>query len=233
MTNPYDPSGGYPGGQQQPGYGPPPGGQPGYGQQPGGQPAYGQQPGYGAQPGGYPPQQPGGYGQPPGGAYGQPGGGLGQPASMGTRFLARLIDTALFFVPAMIIYCIGAFAIASNAEVDPNTGQLSGGSTAGLGILYLFYFLIIIGYYVYEITMVGAKGATLGKKWMGVKVLNEQTGQVPGMGGGFMRWLIPFVGSFVCGIGALVVYLSPFFDNSGRFQGWHDKVAKTLVISTK
>jgi len=37
----------------------------------------------------------------------------------------------------------------------------------------------------------------------------------------------------VCGIGALLVYLSPFFDNTMRFQGWHDKFAETVVISTK
>jgi uncharacterized RDD family membrane protein YckC len=27
-----------------------------------------------------------------------------------------------------------------------------------------------------------------------------------------------------------VVYLSPFFDSSGRRQGWHDMAAKTVVI---
>ncbi|MGH3738272.1 MAG: RDD family protein [Micromonosporaceae bacterium] len=219
MTYPNDPYGGQPGGQQQPGYGAPQ--QPGYGAP--------QQPGYGApQPGGYPAPQP--QGQPYGGGYGQPapyGGGapMGQPASMGTRLLARLIDGALFFVPIMLLGCI-AGAVAGGTG-DPNTAG------ATVGIFYLIYGLGIIGFYVYEITMIGAKGATLGKKWLGVKVVDEQTGQVPGMGAGFMRWLIPFVGGIACGIGALVVYLSPFFDNSGKQQGWHDKVAKTLVISTK
>jgi len=40
-------------------------------------------------------------------------------------------------------------------------------------------------------------------------------------------------GSFVCGIEALLVYISPFFDNTMHFQGWPDKFAETVVISIK
>jgi len=31
-------------------------------------------------------------------------------------------------------------------------------------------------------------------------------------------------------IGALLVNISPFFDNTMRFQGWPDKFAETVVI---
>jgi len=37
----------------------------------------------------------------------------------------------------------------------------------------------------------------------------------------------------VCGIEALLVYISPFFDNTMHFQGWPDKFAETVVISIK
>ncbi|HEX2705627.1 MAG TPA: RDD family protein, partial [Candidatus Lustribacter sp.] len=67
---------------------------------------------------------------------------------------------------------------------------------------------------------------------MNVKVLRSQDGQLPGFGPSFMRWLIPAAANAVCGLG-IVVYLSPLFDNSGRVQGWHDKAANTLVVSTK
>ncbi|MGH3713643.1 MAG: RDD family protein [Micromonosporaceae bacterium] len=222
MTYPNDPYGGQPGGQQQPGYG----GQPGYGAPQ--QPQQPQQPEYGGQqPGGYqapPPQQYGGYGQPPAGGYGTPG-GVGQPASMGTRFLARLLDGLLLGVPFGILICIISIALGGGG--DPEAAR-----TAGFVVLILevVFVLAIIGY---EIGMIGARGATFGKQWLGVKVVDETTGQIPGFGPAFMRWLIPFAGGLLCGIGALVVYLSPFFDNSGKQQGWHDKVAKTVVISTK
>jgi hypothetical protein len=37
----------------------------------------------------------------------------------------------------------------------------------------------------------------------------------------------------ICGLVTLLVYISPFFDNTGRNQGWHDKVAKTFVINSR
>jgi hypothetical protein len=45
--------------------------------------------------------------------------------------------------------------------------------------------------------------------------------------------MIPFLGGLFCYIGALIVYLSPLFDNSGRLQGWHDKAANDVVIKSR
>jgi hypothetical protein len=95
-------------GGQQPSYPSPPSGQPGYGQ-----PAYGQ-PGY--------------YGQPADGtpAYGQvPSAGV--PASMGTRLLARIIDSLIVVIPFAIIYTILLVSLVNTNEVDPETGEVSGG----------------------------------------------------------------------------------------------------------
>jgi uncharacterized RDD family membrane protein YckC len=229
MTNPYDPSGGYPGGQQQPGYGEQ---QPGYGapQQPG----YGapqQQPGYGApqQPGGYPPpQQYGGYGQPPGGTYGAAGGG-GQPASWGTRFLGGLIDWAMFAVPAILLGCIlGA--------VGGSSGDASAAQGFGL-IGNLISIVLFIGFIIYMIVLSGgASGQTVGMKAVGTKLVNEQ-GQPAGMGPAAIQTLVlwgPVIIPCLGFIWWVVCGLSPLFDSSsGRNQGFHDKAAKTLVISTK
>ena len=217
MTNPYDPPGGYPGGQQQPGYGPPPGGQPGYGPPPGGQPGYGP-----------PPQQPGGYGQPPGGYGGPPGGGLGQPAGWGSRFLAGLIDWAIFFIPVILIACILGAATASSGDPSAAGGTNLLGNVIG--------FIGFIGFLVYLIVMQGgASGQTLGAKAAGVRVVNEQ-GQPAGMGPAAIRNLVLWGPNIVPCLGFIfwvICGLSPLFDNSGRSQGWHDKAGKTLVISTK
>jgi uncharacterized RDD family membrane protein YckC len=83
---------------------------------------------------------------------------------------------------------------------------------------------------LYEWLMIGITGATLGKRALGLRVVRETTGEVPGVGAAFIRYIIPIVGAFVCYIGALLVYLSPFFDNTGKLQGWHDRAAGTLVI---
>jgi uncharacterized RDD family membrane protein YckC len=245
--NPYGNPGATPPGQpgapgqygQQPGQGGQPG-QPGYGQQPGqggqpGQPGYGQ-PQYGQQPGqpGY--GQPGGYGQGP--DYGQvaqaqsglvqiPGLGTVKVATIGSRALARIIDSVILYAIVGILYfvLVGGTAAATDGS-DSSGGSIIAASFAFLGISVLITIL-------YELVMIAIKGQTLGKMIMGIKVVRSSDGQVPGFGPAFMRWLLPMIGSFLCYVGALLVYLSPLFDSSGRVQGWHDKAANTLVIGTR
>ncbi len=167
---------------------------------------------YGGPPYGGPP-----YGGPPQGPYGGQPPGYGAPmqgpvfADMGRRLGARAIDVGLY----LVVYIIFAVLLGS--------GRSSGGSLA-VGLLMT---VLMFGY---EAGMVATRGGTLGKQLLGIKVVREADGQLPGWGPGVLRWLIQWVGSLVCGIGLLVVWLSPFFDGTKRFQGWHDKVAKTFVV---
>jgi len=220
-NNPY----GQPQNPQQPGYGYPQQGQP-YPQQ--GQ----QQPGYGyPQAPGVPPQQGYGYPQQPG----YPGGPGPRVASMGRRFGARAIDAVVFSIIYTVLAVVGvAGAFASANDCDPNavdystcindaSGDIAAKFGAVIGVLGIIGLL-------YELVMIAAFGATLGKLAVGIRVVKVDTGQKPGLGSAFIRWVIPMVGSLACGIGALLVYLSPFWDKSGRQQGWHDKAASTMVI---
>ncbi|MFF5702397.1 RDD family protein [Streptomyces sp. NPDC012794] len=238
-NNPY--------GQQQP-----PQGQPGYGypqQAPQGVPQQGQ-PGYGypqqgQQPYGVPPQAPGTL-QANNGYINVAGLGTVQVATMGRRFGARLIDGLAISVLVWILMAIGlagALGLAESVE-DCGTDYASAAyqqcvndqaEAAGGMIAALFGTLALIGIatLLYEWLMISFVGATLGKMALSLKVVKENTGQAPGLGGGFIRWIIPMVGSFLCGIGQILVYLSPFFDNSGKLQGWHDRAAGTIVVKTK
>ena len=38
------------------------------------------------------------------------------------------------------------------------------------------------------------------------------------------------LGLITCGLGSVLVLISPFFDNTGRLRGWHDKAANSQVI---
>jgi len=264
----FDPQGQQPQYGQQPPYGqqpqtPPPGfNQPGYGAQPQqpydpNQQQYGQaSPPYGT------PQQP--YGQQPYGGqqYGQPYGGqqmgagsgldyiqlpgLGavRLASMGQRFLARVVDALIVGIPFVILYMIIGAAFASSAansiQIDPETGQVVGGGAGFLGgsltIFLLAPLIFIVLQILYEVSMIATRGATLGKQVAGVKVIREYDGQVPGWGGAFTRWgvmVAPAIVPCLGGLWVLLCELSPFFDNQGRRQGWHDKAAKTIVTATK
>ncbi|GAA2918237.1 RDD family protein [Streptomyces mexicanus] len=212
-------------------YGAPQDPQQGYGYPQQGQPGYG----YPQAPGGVPPQ--GGYGYPQ-----QPGhpGGAGGPApriaSMGRRFGARLIDGVVFGIVYTILIVAGAVSAFNSAQDCGDPGSLGYDSCindagsdmasklgAVIGVLWIISLL-------YEWLMVGLFGRTLGKMAVGLHVVNAETGAKPGLGKAFIRWIIPTVGSIACGIGALLVYLSPFWDKSGRQQGWHDKAAGTMVV---
>ncbi|AXK32929.1 RDD family protein [Streptomyces armeniacus] len=236
-------------------YPPPPGPNNPYGQQP-------QQP-YGQPQQGYPQQQPYGYpqgGMPPGGM--PPGGmppgtvqanngfiniaylGPVQLATMGQRFLARLIDgliTGAIIGIAMAVGLAGALGIAEEADdcssktygTPEYNNCINDATDAGMGALgTMLVMMAAIGVFMllYEWLMIALMGGTFGKLALGLRVVRETDGQLPGVGGGFIRYIIPIVGAFLCYIGAVLVYLSPFFDNSGKLQGWHDRAAGTVVI---
>ncbi|MFE9608571.1 RDD family protein [Streptomyces sp. NPDC006012] len=201
----------------------------GYPQQPGqpGQPGYG----YPQAPQGVPPQQGYGYRQQPG----YPGGVGPRVASMGRRFGARVIDAVVFGVVYGILAAAGfASLIGAAKDCDPSAADYdtcinnaSSDFVAKFGAV--IGVLAIIGL-LYEWLMLSLVGATLGKLAVGIRVVKVDTGRKPGIGSSLIRYIIPGIGSFVCGIGALIVYLSPFWDKSGRQQGWHDKAASTMVV---
>lgn len=194
-------------------------------------------------PGSYPPPSPSGYPPPPPPAGGYPpqvssgyveipGVGPVEVASIGQRFLARLIDGVLIGVVYVAIQAVGVADMASTAQ--PVTDQYGNTtyepSAAGMAGYFLLLGILMVVGFLYEWLMVGLRGATLGKMALSIKVVNESTGEVLGLSGSFLRWLIFFAGNLACGIGIIVVYLSVLFDNSGRLQGWQDKVAHDLVI---
>lgn len=246
---------GQPGQPQQPGQYAQPGqyGQPGQpGQQPYGQPSGGfaaQQP-YG-QPG-YPQSPPLGV---PQGYPGQPGYGGGPGfrtpptpgqahvvvpgsqiqfantpplvlATMGSRFLARVVDGLIVGVPLIILFLILQLAVVAG---DPDSWWV-------VIVMWPLSSLLIL---VYEGTMLATRGATIGKNVAGIRIVTEQSAAQPGagIGGGqaFTRLAVMVLPGLIPCIGGLVellVILSPFFDEQAR-QGWHDKAAKTYAISTK
>lgn len=238
MTNPY--------GQQQPygqQYPQQPYGQPGPGQgtypqgqtygapqghpgQPYRQPAYGQAP-YGAVPYGAMPPMPGmAHVVVPGSQIQFSHTPPLVLATMGSRFLARLVDGLIIGVPVGILFAILQFAVVAGG---PDT----------LWVALLIMPLASVSMLVYEGTMLATRGATVGKNVAGIRLVTQQSAGQPGagIGGGpaftrlatmMLPGLIPCLG----GVVTLLVNLSPFFDEQAR-QGWHDKAAKTYAISTK
>lgn len=136
-------------------------------------------------------------------------------AGPGRRLLARIVDMVIYFVFLIIV------GIAAGGTGDDSTE------------VPLSPLLFIAVSLIYEVWMVAARGQTLGKMAVGIKVIRVDNGGPPGLNTSVSRWVLPgifgAIGAFVqvFGLVSLLIYLSLLWGNNR--QGWHDMLAKTLV----
>jgi len=64
-----------------------------------------------------------------------------------------------------------------------------------------------------------------GKRLMKIKVIDKESGEVPGFLKAFLR---EFVGKFISSIFLSLGYFWAIWDKEK--QGWHDKIAGTIVV---
>lgn len=79
-----------------------------------------------------------------------------------------------------------------------------------------------LGYHV----GMNANGGTLGKRMLGMRVRNKDTGENIGYGAAFVRYLV----AIVSGLALLLGYLWCIWDE--RKQTWHDKAVGSVVVMT-
>jgi uncharacterized RDD family membrane protein YckC len=133
-------------------------------------------------------------------AYQPPAGGgpSGPRASFGRRLVAAIIDGILLGVVGGIFYAISR--------------------TLG----YVVQILLTVAYLTY--LEGGASGQTVGKKAMGIRVVDFQTGGPIGYPRAFIRW----IGRYVSAIACLLGYFWMLWDREK--QTWHDKFANDVVV---
>ncbi len=209
MSEPYDPNK------------PPQPGPPQYGQQPqyGQPPQYGQQPQYGQ------PQ----YGQPPGGAFYPPTPTYNY-ASWGSRVAAYLLDGWVVALPGTALIIIGYIMLFSSLETtsDEYGYTTTADFNAGAIAVVLVGVLISIAISVWNVGYrQGTTGQSLGKKWMGISVVSEPSGQPLGFGMSIVRWVL----SSALGGACFLNYLWPLWD--AKKQCWHDMIIKSVVIKAR
>ena len=114
-------------------------------------------------------------------------------ADFGTRFSAFMIDGMLLFAAQWIIFIVlsrqlQAVGLTSTESCVPDSvAQCEGPSTLLWALLLLFLVGSTIGYHaVFE----GRFGATPGKQWMGLQVVDAQGRSPIGLTAGFLRSLV-------------------------------------------
>jgi uncharacterized RDD family membrane protein YckC len=158
------------------------------------------------------------------GVVGAPFRPLSQPASAGARFGAYLLDALILTVAVVVVMLVFGLLIA----VLPGAG-FSGGRPTGYGALTsalgLFYYLAILVVTAGYIIVGNGRGQTLGKRAVGIAVVDVHTGGPIGTGRSLVRYLMFMVMALPCYLGYLSIPLAP------DHRGWHDRAADDVVVT--
>jgi uncharacterized RDD family membrane protein YckC len=139
------------------------------------------------------------------------------------RLWAYMVDKFILYLMSLILFLIGLIAMGLRG-VSPWSIVMTGDLPRGMGLFMALYLMTaLLMDMVYYIWFHGTIGQTLGKRLLGLRVIRI-SGEKMTLGIAFLRW----VGSLVSGIFFFLGFLWIAFD--GRKQGWHDKIAETLVV---
>ena len=136
-------------------------------------------------------------------------------ASIGQRFVARLVDGIVLLGPFLLL-------------VVPFSDEDTLSNPTSVPML-----VFLVAEVLYETLLTAWRGQTVGKATLGIRVARLVDGRTPTLSQSAIRVLFPVaVGSIpVIGIFSLVIYLMAWA--SPIRQGWHDRAAGTVVVRTK
>jgi len=144
-------------------------------------------------------------------------------ATVGSRFVALLIDGLIVGIPVSIIFVVlglGTAASLSNASSSMNIAAIMAGYSS---MFFIIYAAQILYYSYFESS---ASQASLGKRAMGIKVISlsgERISFANALGRNAFKVLIS---GAICLIGYIVALFTE------KKQGLHDMVASTLVVKS-
>jgi uncharacterized RDD family membrane protein YckC len=129
----------------------------------------------------------------------------------GRRVLATIADAIVLGVLFAVMS-----ALFGNASTDDTGVYFSTGTfTLGFFLLAMAYYIVLEGYW----------GQTLGKKLLGIKVVQEDTGAVPGVRAAAIRSVLRLVDGLFSYLVAFIAVLA-----SAKNQRLGDMAAHTLVV---
>lgn len=129
------------------------------------------------------------------------------------RVGASLIDTVLV---AMI--CWSVLTVVYGREYWHSDSLIMG--PADFLLSWVMPAVAIVLFWIY-------RQATPGKMAIGARIVDAETGEAPSAGRLIVRYLGYFVSTIPFCLGLLWVAFDP------RKQGWHDKMARTVVVRSK
>ena len=131
----------------------------------------------------------------------------------GRRILATIVDGLIFGgLYTVMVILFGSISSVGSASWN---GSMPALPTLLYGVIVVLYYILLEGYL----------GLTVGKMLLGIKVVREDDGEVPGLGGATIRTLLRIVdGIFSYSVAFITVLIS------GKNQRFGDMAAHTLVV---
>lgn len=147
-------------------------------------------------------------------------------ATAGKRLAAWLIDR---IVPAL---AVGLATGITLPEVLETAGSAQDDALFTFWMALLGASVVSLAYTVWLWGWEATAGKTPGNLIMGIRTTSED-GLPAGWGAIFLRGLIIALSGLVPVVGPILMMISNIWDPHHQRQGWHDKVAHTLVVDVK
>ncbi len=139
----------------------------------------------------------------------------GAPASQYSDWIHRVGAYLIDGAPAIVAIIVAYILLIIFAAIH----------VAFIGVLFLLIGIIAsVGWGVYNRWILGGQGQSLGKKYLNMRLLSEETGQPIGTLNAFLRDVCHIVDGLICYVG----YLFPLWDE--KRQTLADKIMKTVVV---
>lgn len=153
-------------------------------------------------------------------------------ASWGERALAAVLDAMLHGLVVVFLVLLGRVIVpwgpAECAGIEGGTYPCSLPTTTGDAIIVA---LVVIGALfpvVYECWCVGRTGRTVGRRTVGIVVLDRRSGAPIGIGPAVLRCVLKFAFVVPCGLPLLVDTLWPLWDDEHRTL--RDRMVGSVVV---
>ncbi len=141
------------------------------------------------------------------------------------RAAAILVDKVILLALCILLFFIGLMANLAAAGSSQILEDLLLGNTTVMtgGFIFLYYITILLLSIIYFGYFIGYAGQTPGKMLFGLYVI-----RVSGENMNFRQAFIRWIGYILSGMVFYIGFLWAIFDR--RKQGWHDKLAGSIVI---
>ena len=135
----------------------------------------------------------------------------GVPRRLGAVLVDGLLPLVAYLPLAVVVWPV--------STMEPSSGALT-----AVGLTAVAVYTALMGYMAYALVQLG-QGRSPGKKLLGLRVVALETGRPAG----FWRMILrEVVGKFASGAALGIGYLWAIWD--AQHQGWHDKIAGTVVV---